>query len=810
MPNKSSATSRLNVKLDASILIVGNDLVRYEWTRGGSGLPSVIRLAEDKTGASAAMDLWTERKGSGKLQPCLDRFDPQVSRKDDALIVVFDRVPFVAVAGKTAPDFTLSLRYELYPDGAAFVTTFFNAETADAGMLGAFMLQANLTLGAGESANWAYWKLPNEMSGKLIQDLGGFERYLTQKEGRRFEKTILPFVSFDYGVQDRRDRHLEFFVESWNSLTLDPGNTATEIAWRRDRACISWNFQRRPVSISGRGYHWRNTWGWCLRRFPVVRRRPPMRVFHYLDNFEQYPSGALIRQVAAQGADTLIVHENWRRDYKNGEFAGDPSALRGVVAACRRHNLRLGLYVRGNDDAIREDFAAPLRPYLKRNRDGIYMDFGTPICYLGREEYAPGGRVHFREYYRMLRRLREFVGHDGFIVSHSGSFFSALGHTLVDAYLGGEQEKGRLIENPTAHAYFSGLSVAPSSLWTAAFPTYRTSRVLPYLAMAGQFPFLHLGVQFPTSSLAHSKVPSAIRFARPLWRLWELFDGQTDIRMFSTQGTGDMLRADSSRTGACVLADRRGNALVIASNLSDKPRAVAVRPLFRAMDLPLPRACVELRADKDVCSCADVAVTPRLTRRVPGYGIAAWLLSDGKQDWRKPLARFTRPFSSDPVAEGKHACEIDDLRRRRFDPPAWKECYLRVWIPDFPNTYEESVWRDLFDNTVELQDCRRVGASVRLGYLTLKGLTVEKPVPADYLRPGFKTPWVALHKVAKSSRGKPIPLALATRRGANEFYSFVKAELADGMGKDAQRYEIEYHNDIDLDWSVLSFRINLA
>ena len=68
------------------------------------------------------------------------------------------------------------------------------------------------------------------------------------------------------------------------------------------------------------------------------------------------------------------------------------------------HGLRVGLYVRGNEHGIRERHAEPLRPFLRRNFDGIYMDFGSPMCFMGKEEEAPGGRLHFREYHRMTRR----------------------------------------------------------------------------------------------------------------------------------------------------------------------------------------------------------------------------------------------------------------------------------------------------------------------------------------------------------------------------------------------------------------------
>ena len=50
-------------------------------------------------------------------------------------------------------------------------------------------------------------------------------------------------------------------------------------------------------------------------------------------------------------------------------------------------------------------------------------------------------------------------------------------------------------------------------------------------------------------------------------------------------------------------------------------------------------------------------------------------------------------------------------------------------------------------------------------------------------------------------------LAFVTRKGDNEFYSFVKGELSPVPRVDKRTYEINFCNEIDLDWSVLSFTI---
>ena len=260
-----------------------------------------------------------------------------------------------------------------------FATTFFFAETLNPGRLQDFILEPGITLAKGEDANWAYWRLPERLTAKLIQDLTHFERNLSVRDDRRHDRAILPFVSFDFGAEGRRDRHLEeFFVESWNALAGEHTNTSTEVAWDAGTARVSWNFAKEPRDVTGRTYHWRNIWGWCLKRFPA--RAAPSAVPHLPlpDNFERYPEEKVIRQAAEQGGNVFILHENWRLDMANGEMPYDPRRLRQTIELCHQHGFRVGLYVRGNEDAIRKSFAEPLRPYLQRDWDGIYMDYGSP------------------------------------------------------------------------------------------------------------------------------------------------------------------------------------------------------------------------------------------------------------------------------------------------------------------------------------------------------------------------------------------------------------------------------------------------
>ncbi len=79
-------------------------------------------------------------------------------------------------------------------------------------------------------------------------------------------------------------------------------------------------------------------------------------------------------------------------------------------------------------------------------------------------------------------------------------------------------------------AYFSGFNAVCGTMWTAAFPEYGTSAMIPFLASTGQFPHSPLGTQLPTSSLVHPPEPGTNDvFLRALWRLWGLFHDERDI-----------------------------------------------------------------------------------------------------------------------------------------------------------------------------------------------------------------------------------------------------------------------------------------
>ena len=196
-----------------------------------------------------------------------------------------------------------------------------------------------------------------------------------------------------------------------------------------------------------------------------------------------------------------------------------------------------------------------------------------------------------------------------------------------------------------------------------------------------------------------------------------------------------------------------------------------------------------------------------LQTQLEGCGVGGWLIVNDQEAWLQKLARFARPYVL-PTEEEQQAYrqQLAKIKADRFDPPEWEKCYLQVSIPNWPNNYEDSIWFDLFDSTVELLDLTNPEKPERIGYISRHGLVSTLPEKQDYIWPGVETPWIPLHSIpCMRKAGSPIQLGLATRRGEFEFYSFVKAVISPQPKVCEETRELVYNNDIDLDWSLLTF-----
>lgn len=813
----SSANTSLKVSHGKDSLVLGNDLFECTFNLATAGFPSTLRFSGyEHPVLSTDLPMMRAGLASGaKIRPVLATFNPAVYHCNETVRILFNDIKWQDESGEIMPGYRLALNYELNPDGIAFVRTFFCVESPGEEKINTLILEPSLMLAPGEQANWALWKFPERVDARLIQNFGATERYLKQGEARHLNHPA-PMVTFDFGRGGRRDHHLEFFLESNNSLSTPyhNDNSSTDIRWQGRQAKICWDFQNRAVKLPRRAYYWRNTWGWGIRRWQTKRKHPPFREYHYLDLKKHYPSDEIIRQAAEEGANLFTCHENWRLDLKNGEFPHSLSGMQHMVDALHSHGIRFCPYVRGNEDNIRESGGAALAPWVTPDFDGIYADYGSPISYQAAEEFAPGSRIHFYEHYQTGKKIRQRVGERGVYTSHSGSFFCATGHASCDAYVGGEQEKGRLLEDQTTYAYFSGLAVAPPALWTAAFPTYRHARALPYLATSLSTPFLALGTQFPRSSLDITQYPSLIHFARPLWRLYELFDGMQDIQTHSTFYSGSPITTDSKQTGVSVMIGAKQEVLIIASNFSSRSRNINLSIDWAKMGVCPGKNTYALSVGYESCSHRKIDPPKPFTARLDGHGLCGWLMVDSTKKMRDALKRFDRPYPDVPELSQLYAEKLAAIKKLRFEPPPWKQTWLRLSLPANTDTFEHSIFYDLYMNFVELHDLSVAGKPRRIAYLSKRGATKHIPVEKDYILPGDQSPWIPLHKLISPARKRDkIRLALATRRGSkgeHEFYNFYYAHLSPHPKISPQSRELIYNPDIDSDWSVLDFCVSPA
>lgn len=735
--------------------------------------------------------------------------EPSVRCLTESVLVSFDRVRLLSAAGTPHPALHLSLEYEIFSEGVCFCSMFLRGESLTPATLEHFSLSCRFEPEADQNVEWAYWHLPEKFDAALIQNLSLFGRKIPITESRTFDATLLPFVGFDFGADWRRDRHIEFFLENTTGLEGVPSGLSTVVSAENGKPGVEWNFLNRHWSPpKGRSIMNRNTWGFCLCRAARSVRRTPLRIYHYFDNFTRYPSQSLIRDIREAGANTLILHENWRLDERNSELPFDRRELEAVVKTCRDEGLRLGLYFRANEEGIRERGGEFVTPWLRRDLDGLYLDYGSPVCYVDSGECAPLGRVHFREYHRVLRVLRRLIGEEGFLISHSGSFFCAMAHVGLDGYLGGEQEQGRLLESRSHHAYFASLAVAPAYWWTASFPSYRTPQAVALMAATLHAPVAMLGCQIPASPLNQPPAPEVSKFPHWLWRLWALLDGCGPLSVFDTHRSPEVFLSDCEAVAPTLMVTPSGEGLLTVTNLSQSP----VQPQF---SLGLPgdvgfgmRYAIPLKlrdGEPQALGAMALDATLAFAADLEPWEVAGWLLCHNPADWGNPLEKFAQV----PVwtcAKAQKWRQLTEIQHRwRTQAPDWSRCFLRFHIPNWPNAYEDSLWQDLFSFDVCLEMVTRDGDRWKIGSVSRDGLVAQAPEPESRLAPGEHSPWIELPTPPTGllTSGHAQELVISSRRADHSFYCMFALAQSPVPGEHPEMRKIEFSVDEDTDWSSI-------
>ena len=718
--------------------------------------------------------------------------------RNQAQILEFGNLAFADETGTIEKGLRLTLRYELFADGTAFVDAFFLGEQAERKGITRFELTLPLDFSSFETKRWSLTYRPKKIDGALIQTSAP-ERNLLPGDDHLMESSIFPLAGFNLWQSAGPSCYVEFVMESDNVLVGNPANNRSSVTWKNDDPTLCWDFQTAPEQPEFGPWQWRNRWGWVIAPAEKTRHYPPFQMYHYFDNIRRYPEDEALAAMAQSGTDVLILHENWRTDAQNGGQPYDEAKFRHVIDFAHAHNIRVMVYIRGNEDSVVEEYADWFDKYFIRNYDGLYMDYGGPFHnQTPPDESAQGGRLHFRKHYLANQRLREIVGKDGLLFSHTGPMFSALGLTggCVDGYVSGEGERGLLVRSRLDHAYFSMASACAGTMWTAAFPEYSSPVMIPYLASAGQTAHLPLGVQFPSSSLAHPPVPGIgdVNF-RPLWKLWHLMKGEKDIRVFNDYNCRDIFSKSEKITHYLMISGTK--AVCIYGNISGE--TVDVSAFADSAKAGIPENWQIRFCSPDVASPGKAVPFDGKDFKLPPYGLAAVVW--GEADFES----FEQPYPElSPLGE-KYLSYVEEQRRFRAGKGAAEDWFIHISVKDLPVPYEYSMTVDLYDNRFELHEVVD-GEYRKLGYLAKDGFRTEPPEQKDFVMAGDESVWIPLRAVL--GQGKKHLAIRSMHRGDKyyvnlPFYSFIEVDVAGTPG--ASEYRLLFLNELEDDRSYLHF-----
>ncbi len=720
-------------------------------------------------------------------------------RQDGATRVEFNRLAWQRADGTMVPELLLTLQHEFFADGTAFTTAFFAAEGHNAPAIKQMVLGIQLDCSSFDSLRWGLLGRPQQADGAMI--MAPSERFLPPGTERSFATGLFPMAGFYLRRREGPSLYAEFFMEGNNTLSNDPADNASSITWHEGAPLLRWVIQKRAFKRPYL-YQWRNQWGWVIRPAAAVRHKPPLQIYQYFDNYRRYPEPEQIEALAAAGCDLLIMHENWRIDAQNDGIPYDLAALTALKRELRRRQIRLALYVRGNEESIMARGGAWFDRLLERNYDGLYVDYGGPLHEIAPpDESYNGGRLLFRRHYLRWRELRRRVGPEGLLYSHTGPSFSALGLPFVDGYVSGEGERGALVRSREEHEYYSMAAVTPGTMWVAAFPEYTSALMVPFLAATGQYPHSPLGEQFLTSSLVHPPEPGINDQAfQTLWRIWSVVRQEHNLRVYHNYNTTGLFPAEPATGHYLMVAEQERLALLVVSNFASEPGSAQLGHI--AWPFQLAGRQLYLLGER---AEALTGLPQEIT--LSGYGVAGVLFAGQEADVAQLLAAYSRPAAGRYRLGEAYLAEIEQQRRWRETPPQWRETWLTVSVPPVPAaTYEDSLLVDLYYNTILLEEIMPDGTMREVTWIDRRG-AVATSDPAQRLDAGDTAPAINLATLLGAGRHR---LALRSFHYDEPFYSFCYATLApDAIATGPEALRIAFHSELEPDRSRLTFTVEI-
>lgn len=778
--------------------------------REGGAFPVSLSCGKNRIFSSEEPALHLKLSDGRILHPFLPKgFTPLKKRIDSEDILQFDRVPFIDEEGKDFEKLFLSQRYEFTGDGIVFAQTslVFEDYALDAPDIVSCSLSFALDFSSFANVAVPYGASPDLAS---CSGMGSIEGVFPG---------IRRTFNFSYEREDGRGGYFELFMEGPKGiLSSDTDSSLAEncessIMQSGSMSIISWEFLKKPVKLSrNMDFRMLIKWGCLAAESPVSRRNPPLRLYHWIECFEErIPTRECIRLLAAAGADALILHEQWRCDVSGIAFPWDAQKLRECIDEAHKNNIRIVLYVRGhNETTIDNDEGAFFDIYLKKDFDGLYADFGGAWNCVNPD---------FKKFYLKWKSLRKRVGKYGLLYSHTGGLFSGVGLTpgIIDGYVFGEGENGSVTRDSFTHKNLSGAMLTTGSFWTAAFPHYGAERTVAFMASAGQYPHVPLGRQFLESSLAHPTCPGINDlYLRPLWKLYGILKGTRDLEIYNEfNSSGIIENPDRNANGVYLVLDRdKELALLVISDLSGKASECKITVNWDKLSFSLKRKTLYLLEPEKNSPGKAVPSSPRkvFSFSLAPYQCIGFLLGEGaKEDVSERLGEYEKPYCALSSEAEEYLCVLSEQKRIRENLgfPA-KNYYVRLTLPQPPIPCVCN--RSFYAMTHEV-GIDRNGSFISLGYITREGFTNTLPPQSELLKPCETTPWINVRKFLREEGPVLLGIRSYWQNGPKcipYFHSLINIDVSPTPKDPGSTTCFHFMNEVEVDRSILHFRVNLT
>lgn len=472
-----------------------------------------------------------------------------------------------ATAGGKAGPWTVTVGYEMHPEGAIFI------DMECVLTRGAFKLeQAAVSFKVNEAVR----QLPKYRDTQQTFDVNGFPT-------ARF--------AFGAGADSSYTNEVEIMVEENKPM-------AGATSYSNENGKFTWVLGNGGETLTA-PYTYRNRIAIGLAHAPSGKPRSNVvgqRVYHwvnFLDLENWYPSNETIDAMVAKHATMLIMHMEWMLQRgSNGKPHADYRVVRNhddmvrCIDYAHQKGLRVGVYMRGIEPyALDAEF---FPKYLKRNWDGLYVDWHGPMgrswhetryepeTQLGDTHHDPEGRIlPAKEYFEFTKRLRGIVGPEGFLIGHQGSFTSGIfANLLFDAFLPGETGSDQKMFANRDEACYRGMQGGMICMpWTLDLTAYRSAEGMAKMAAWGFYPHIVMGIKARRGegyTFTLDPNDEHYAFILPYWRVLSAIDVDKAAAYNLPSHSNRAVKSDNEAIECAVYKTEDGTILVIAANLGEE------------------------------------------------------------------------------------------------------------------------------------------------------------------------------------------------------------------------------------------------